>query len=215
MKPRDTDDIIPVMTQDRIELPIQIPIRVESVLLFDDLRNHEPKNVDALDKWKKFKDRLHRYNQDRYNLLSSIYNDILQRTGLKHDPTFLYLNPRSVKAVYHILFNKVKGLSPPNWFQMIQESTIDPHQNNEFTLHTNEGTLALGTKEEMNRVKDVLIKITTDISNLSKYEDWRKRIQKLDSEKIALDGDKRNILREINNFRLIPLMTEKCQYIHV
>ena len=215
-KTKDTDDILGINTHPKIELPRQTPIKVESKSLFDDLKKHEPKNVSSLDRWAEYKDRLDKYNEKRYNLLLSIYNDILQRSGLNHDPTFRYgINPRSVKAVYLVLFNEVKKLSLSNWIHMIEESKVEHHQNNEFTLFTSEGTLALGTEKEMKLVKEVLIKITTEISNLPKYSDWRKRIQELDLEKIALDGDRRNLLREVNNFGLIPLMTEKCQYINV
>jgi hypothetical protein len=188
---------------------------IEDEFLFEDLRNHVPKEIPLLDHWREYKIRLHDFRTKRFALWSEMSKEISSRTGLQIDPNFQKgLSTYAIRAVYNGFFKELTAGSK-RWKDYINSSSISGTTEKSYLTAQGDG-LAVGNSNELCSTRDVLVKMICDIPKEigdAKYSDWKDRAKKLLSEKEELDKDANRLLREIRDFSYVPIVPGKCKYI--
>jgi len=195
--------------------PRPVHIAVEDEFLFEDLGNHVPKGILLVDHWREYKDRLRRYYEKRYALLSDMTEEISNRTGLRIDPQFRHgLSTYTIRAVYNNFFAELTDQSR-RWKEYIAKSDVTG-QDDRAALTTEGEGLAAGNRSAMGAARDILLSMVSNIRGTigqQKYFDWKTHAEKLLSEKQALDSDANRLLHEIRDFGSVPIVPGKCRYI--
>jgi len=193
-----------------IYLPTEYKAEVENLPLFEDLKKHEPDDLDLFNYWSDFKNKILQWEIKKLNLSQRINDRISEKTELtfgmipSDDNIF---TEKLLINIYSQISNKIqnnKNIEPIHYDNIITEN-----RGGEIWYSIN---TIVQSKQTENIEK--LKQFTKELPTIVEDEGWLDEFQIIfDDYKQLINANKKKLLYKINAFHSVPLFSEECNYL--
>ena len=193
-----------------ISQPTEYKAEVENLPLFEDLKKHEPDDLDIFNCWEEYKNKILRWKTKKFNYFSKISRKITDETGLtlgmipSEDNIF---TDKLLIAIHSQISNKIKNtteIGPIRTDSTCQESRGGKNWHSISTIAQSQ------ENEQIENLKQFTTKLPTIVENEGWVDDFRII---LDDYKQLINDDKKKLLYKIIDFYSVPLFSEECNYL--
>ena len=193
-----------------ISQPTEYKAEVENLPLFEDLKKHEPDDLDIFNCWEEYKNKILRWKTKKFNYFSKISRKITDETGLtlgmipSEDNIF---TDKLLIAIHSQISNKIQNtteIGPIRTDSTLQESRGGKNWHSISTIAQSQ------KNEQIENLKQFTTKLPTIVENESWVDDFRII---LDDYKQLINDDKKKLLYKIIDFYSVPLFSEECNYL--
>ena len=206
------DQVPPIpMSRDPLTIkpdPIKIPS--EDQLLFHDLRDHSPRELNVFETWDMFKQKLNEYNQKRYSICVKVIEQVkleaqIPMTSKSEDIGIYY--PHFVEAVHRDANDLSRG-ARPYYRNLIKEEKIRA-QRDVFEFWPTGALFARGSARMVEKAKEYMVAFLNVLEQNS-YTEIASNL--IEGEK-ELNKLREEVVRRIKDLIAIPIFPGKCTYI--
>ena len=188
---------------------------VEKDYFFNDLKEHDPKNLNMFKTWDEFKIKMDEINSLKYDLIKKINDKINSQTGLIYNENLDSPGNTFTFQVANKILIKIDKIFRGEMYRpyIVDDFKIDGNKEIEGEHYSLITHYAKAINKDIQCLHNLQQFLTTKLKDTSNEEGWNDDLKKIYEIHSQLNGIRAELKTKINEFKSLPIYPEDCEII--